>query len=71
MRKYPAARDFDAIAGTLPSNAQSDGGSHLSIVRHPSAGKDDLPQSVRLRLGRFPASGDIINSSKLLEDTVC
>jgi len=33
MRKYPAARDFDAITGTLPSNARSDGGNTIIVVR--------------------------------------
>jgi len=37
-RKNPAAKDFDAIAGTLPSNARSDGGEPI-IIRHPSAAK--------------------------------
>jgi len=38
----PAARDFDSIAGTLPSNALSDGGNEPIVVRHPSAEKGDL-----------------------------
>ena len=31
--KAPTAKDFDAIAGTLPSNARSDGGDKLIVVR--------------------------------------
>jgi lipid A disaccharide synthetase len=41
MRKYPAARDFDAIAGTLPSNARSDGGNEPILVHPPDTHKDD------------------------------
>lgn len=41
MRKYPAAKDFDTIAGTLPSNARSDGGNEPILVRHPSADKNE------------------------------
>jgi hypothetical protein len=33
MRKVPAAKDFDSIARTLLSNAQSDGGDGLIIAR--------------------------------------
>ncbi len=39
MRKYPAAKDFDAITGTLPSNARSDGGNKTIVVRPPDADK--------------------------------
>lgn len=39
MRKYPAAKDFDSIAGTLPSNARGDGGNEPIVVRNPSADK--------------------------------
>jgi hypothetical protein len=35
MRKYPATKDFDDIAATLPSNAQGDGGNKPIIVRPP------------------------------------
>jgi hypothetical protein len=35
MKKCPAAKDFDAMACTLPSNAQSDGGNGTMIVGHP------------------------------------
>ena len=41
MRKYPAAKDFDAIAGTLPSNARGDGGHTPVIVAGSIADKDD------------------------------
>jgi hypothetical protein len=41
MRKYPAAKDFDAIAGTLPSNARGDGGNEPIVIRNPSAGKGE------------------------------
>lgn len=37
-RKLPAARDFDSIARTLLSNAQSDGG-HEQNSQSPSAGQ--------------------------------
>jgi hypothetical protein len=39
MRKYPAAKDFDSIAGTLPSNARSDGGNEPILVLNPSENK--------------------------------
>ena len=41
MRKYPAAKDFDAITDTLPSNARSDGERTPStiVVRGPNADK--------------------------------
>ncbi|HEV2133803.1 MAG TPA: hypothetical protein VGR47_06025 [Terracidiphilus sp.] len=39
MRKYPAARDFDSIAETLPSNARGDGGNKPILVLNPSADK--------------------------------
>lgn len=32
MRKVPAARDFDSIAGILLSNAQSDGGDGMKVL---------------------------------------
>lgn len=41
MRKYPAARDFDAITRTLPSNARSDGGNGYIVVRPPKADKSE------------------------------
>jgi len=44
MRKYPAARDFDAIAGTLPSNARSDGGNIPILVHPPDTHKDGKTQ---------------------------
>jgi hypothetical protein len=34
VRKVPAARDFDSVARTLLSNARSDGGTDLIVVRH-------------------------------------
>jgi lipid-A-disaccharide synthase len=39
--EYPAAKDFDAIIDTLPSNAQGDGGTTLSVIRPPDTGKSD------------------------------
>ncbi|MDR3798423.1 MAG: hypothetical protein P4K93_09735 [Terracidiphilus sp.] len=42
MRKYPAARDFDSIAETLPSNARGDDGNEPIVVRNPSADKGGL-----------------------------
>jgi hypothetical protein len=53
VRKYPAARDFDSIAGTLLSNAQSDGGA-LRIVT-----PNNLDQSDRAAL----SFGDDITAS--------
>jgi lipid-A-disaccharide synthase len=44
MRKYPAARDFDAIAGTLPSNARSDGGNTPILVHPPDTHKNGMTQ---------------------------
>jgi hypothetical protein len=41
MRKYPAAKDFDSIAGTLPSNARSDGGDKPIVVLNPSVDKNE------------------------------
>jgi lipid-A-disaccharide synthase len=35
--EYPAAKDFDAIIDTLPSNAQGDGGTKASLIRPPDA----------------------------------
>jgi lipid A disaccharide synthetase len=40
MRKYPAARDFDTITGTLPSNARSDGGNSHILVHPPHTHKN-------------------------------
>ena len=34
VRKLPAAKDFDSIARTLLSNAQSDGGDGYILVNH-------------------------------------
>ena len=34
VRKVPAAKDFDSIARTLLSNAQSDGGDGYILVNH-------------------------------------
>ncbi len=36
MRRYPATKDFDAIADTLPSNARGDGGTKAIIIHPPS-----------------------------------
>ncbi len=41
MRKYPATKDFDSIAATLPSNARGDGGNEPIVVRNPNAGKSE------------------------------
>jgi hypothetical protein len=43
MRKYPAAKDFDSIAGTLPSNARSDGGDVPIVIRNPNTDKKAGP----------------------------
>ena len=43
MRKYPAARDFSAIAGTLPSNARSDGGDEVIVLTPPVKGNPGGP----------------------------
>lgn len=32
MRKLPAAKDFDSMARTLLSNAQSDGGNPILVI---------------------------------------
>ena len=55
MRKYPAAKDFDSIAGTLPSNARSDGGEEPIIVPHPNAGKNQDLYQAAPREGAEPA----------------
>jgi len=44
MRKYPAAKDFDTIAGTLPSNARGDGGDKPIIVLRQNADKTSTPE---------------------------
>jgi lipid-A-disaccharide synthase len=49
MRKYPAARDFDAIAGTLPSNARSDGGNRVIVVRLSDVDKGGAPHVATAR----------------------
>ena len=41
MRKYPATKDFGAIADTLPSNARGDGGNKPIIVEPPDTSKPD------------------------------
>jgi len=41
LRKVPAARDFDSIARTLLSNAQSDGGDTLIVVDHRTGSKHE------------------------------
>jgi hypothetical protein len=38
IRTYPATKDFDAITGTLPSNAHGDGGKPI-VVEQSSEGK--------------------------------
>jgi len=38
MTRYPATKDFDAIADTLPSNARGDGGTRTIIIHPPSPG---------------------------------
>jgi hypothetical protein len=38
LRKYPAAKDFDSVARTLLSNARSDGGDALIIVKRAGSG---------------------------------
>ena len=36
----PAAKDFDVIAGILPSNARSDGGNELIVVLNLKLGTE-------------------------------
>jgi hypothetical protein len=45
MRKYPATKDFDAIADTLPSNARGDGGNKTIIVEPPAEDNGVLHQA--------------------------
>jgi hypothetical protein len=45
MRKYPATKDFDSIAGTLPSNARGDGGNKPIILQSPSVDKGETEGS--------------------------
>jgi lipid-A-disaccharide synthase len=40
-RRHPAAKDFDAIIDTLPSNAQGDSGTISTIIRPPDTGNGD------------------------------
>jgi hypothetical protein len=47
----PAARDFDSIAETLPSNARSDGGNGPIVVLNDGAGNSVDSGDVRPRPG--------------------
>ncbi|NJL06854.1 MAG: hypothetical protein HC900_00260 [Methylacidiphilales bacterium] len=63
MRKYPAARDADLIAKTLPSNAQGDGGDVLKIT--PLQRNSRLFQDAGIRRGQIAfgpggVSGDAV-----------
>jgi len=52
---YPATKDFDAIADTLPSNARGDDGNNVILVPPPSADKTD---GSRLRPGDRQAQSE-------------
>lgn len=63
MGEVPAARDFDSIARTLLSNAQSDGGDAYILVRHA----DGVKNSALAKRSKKKTSRTMRNPAPLAE----